>query len=722
MSPLLTPSRATDWICLGASLCLLSLVVVAAGQPMLTDDIWIHLTLGGAYLEEGPWLGEDPLLANALGPPLPAAWFTDAFFFLVLQAAGFQGLRVVHVLLVLAIAGLAASILRRASGSWLAAGLGLSTFLVFSTYRLIQLRPHLFSLLAVLLLYRLLFEHRRPPGAKEIVASVTLLAVWANLHAAFVLGPLLIAAGIGGIALASLTRGAADREHAWKRIRPIGVVLVLGTLATLLNPSGYEPHIAYWIAGSETPTLTRVADEWAPVHLFSLPTPLLPPSPLAFGLLWGLWVVTPILGIRALLPTRTRAELTHGKKEGIDPAVVAMAVAGLCAPLIAVRFMWLGILPLVVCAQASRGWLETPTKMRASHRGLLALCSSALLLGFIHAGPWPMISAILPGTWSGYAAPYPAAKYTAHSVWILDDAEVEGTLFSEYFAGGFVGFWLAPEIHTFVNGTLNVTPETIAANRRLLERRGERPGESFSDLLDRHEIDFFVGNRLPRERPTNRPRYYTTAHLERTEGWIPIFRNLAGAVYMRAVPENAKNLERIVRYYRRQGVPFNREVGFEIERVISARLDWAIGHGVVPIFFDDLVGQASDGNKNARTHLASLFATLGLYERAIDLDRELLEDNTDDIAARRRLTWSLLRRGDATEAAEISAGLEGLEDRLSRTILLAARAEAEGELAPGQVHVLPVFTVNEARNLSAGVVLPSARTNRRDRSPGTSRR
>ena len=52
----------------------------------------------------------------------------------------------------------------------------------------------------------------------------------------------------------------------------------------------------------------------------------------------------------------------------------------------------------------------------------------------------------IPPSWSRYARPYPASKYHANAVWVLKDAGLEGNLFNEYYMGGFLGFWLAPEL------------------------------------------------------------------------------------------------------------------------------------------------------------------------------------------------------------------------------------------------------------------------------------
>jgi tetratricopeptide (TPR) repeat protein len=699
---------------------LAGLLLLAVGQPLFTDDAWWHLAFGEVYARQGPWLDHDPLLFTAPGPPAPAAWLADLALFGVERFSGFAGLRVAHVLSVAAILALAWSLLHRASGSRLAASLATGAFVALSAYRLAQLRPHLFTILAALLLYRLLIEGGAPPSRRRLALAVGLLTLWANVHAGFLMGPVLIAACLGGLLLATPLRAAEQRPRDHARAKRLAAALGLGLLATLANPSGVGQHLAYFAAGAETPALTRVADEWARLDPFRLPVPHLPPSPLAWGLVWGLLAGT----AASTLGTAFRWRRGNGQdaQSDVDPALVALAGASLLALLTAVRFVWLGIFPLLLLARIGRTRLAP---RGAPGRGAAwAVAAAALLLvpGFLRVGDWPMISRGIPPSWSGYARPYPAFKYHAHAVWLLKDAGLEGNLFNEYYMGGFLGFWLAPELRCFINGTLNVSKDAAEANRPIRERRGSAPEESFLELLDRFGVDLFLGIRLPQVPVSNRPWFYTTAHLERAPGWIPVFRDLSSAVYLRADERNRANLERLADYYAREEVPFDLRRGFEPARVIREARRWAVLHGLVPSHFEALA-EASHGldparRRQAQDQLASLYATLGLYEHAIRLDRRALRSEPGDVLARRRLVWSLLRLGRAAEALEAAEELAQAEptDWLSQEIAAAAHRyatlEDAGEAA-ALVARLPLFTPGQATRIMMGVVPPEPRTERR---------
>src|SRR5262245_48413573 len=109
-------SRSAALAHIAMAACLAQLLI-AVGQPIITDDLWWHLALGRAFAAHGPWLAQDPLLFAPAGPPSPGSWLAYVALAGVAHAAGFHALRALHVASVVAILFLAWSQLRRASGS-----------------------------------------------------------------------------------------------------------------------------------------------------------------------------------------------------------------------------------------------------------------------------------------------------------------------------------------------------------------------------------------------------------------------------------------------------------------------------------------------------------------------------------------------------------------------------------------------------------------------------
>ena len=681
----------------------MALVLVSAGQPVFSEDTWLRLSLGEAYAAAGLWLTEDPLLHTAVGPPAPAAWLTDVTLYGVERVFGFAGLRGFHVLGVIAILALAWSALRRTSGSLLLASLGTGVFAVLSAYRLFQLRPHLVSMLIALLLVRILVANGRPPSRQRIFLAVGLFALWANAHAAFVLGPVLLGAAALGAGIAAFARGDATGRARSVRI---GAAVALGLLATLLNPEGVGPHLLTLSAGGDTPALAVVIDEWASVSLLQLPPANLPPSLLSWVIVWCLVVLTPLVAVGEIRGWRSGG--------GADPALAALALVSLVGLLSAVRLLWLGIFPLLFLGHCARthGLFSKRSRLVPA---LIAVFAVLLVPAFVWLGDWPMISRGVQR--ARYAEPYPATKSYAHAVWFLRDAQLEGRLFNGYAIGNFLGYWLAPRMKVFVNGSLNVPLEVMDARTQIERRLGATPEESFTASLDRLGIDVFFATGLPVVSPPNRPSIHTTTHLERTPGWLLVFRTPRSAVYLRDNPRNRANRGRVADYYARNGVPFDPARGLELDRVVREAPAWAADHGVLPTHLARLAAAAGSFDparrRVAREQLGALYATLGLYERAISIERARLGSDPQAGSAAHRLVWSLLHAGRFGEAREASGRLAdraGREDELSqRLVAVALSADGSQEELAARVAVLPLFTAARARRVLAGFREPVPR-------------
>ena len=695
-----------------ASLSLVVLVLVAVGQPIWTDDLWWHLALGRAYESHGALLAADPLLFGAVGPPLPASWLADVFFFEVERTLGFAGLRGLHVALVLGILALSWRLLRVAAGRAWVASLGTAIFAAVCAYRLVQLRPHLFTILAALLLYALAFEGRRPLSRARIVLVAALLGLWANFHGGFVLGPILLACGWAGLVAAAVLESGDSKSAARGRLLPLATALVLGLLATFVSPAGLDAHLAFADAGSETAELVRVADEWRAFPWASLPASNLPPTPLTWAVVWGLFLATAAIATGWLRGLRGRG---HGSRSlRVDPALLALSVASLVAIGLSVRFVFLGIFPALLCADAARQFSGSGERVRGDWRAAFAAAAvaCAAVPSFLALGDWSMVSGGLR-TSSQYALAYPSARYFGHAVAWLGAVGARGHLFADYSLSGYLGYRLAPGVKTTLNGTLNVPARTLDAARALRTRRGLEASESFEERLDRQQIDFFLGTRLPRMAPANRPFDHTTAHLEGVSGWIPVFRNLRSAVYLRNRDRNRENLERIAAYYEEAGVPFDLERGFEVDRVIRLAPRWALKNGILPLNFAAASALSASVHPEARNSandsLAETYAVLGLYEKAASLDARRLRHDPEASRVRRRWVWSLLRLGRFEEADPAAAALRAsahpLSQRMARLASEALAAPKAPDLA-ARIARLPLLTLGEAAQFRANIPAP----------------
>lgn len=685
--------RCADWVARLGFVGMGLLLLFAVAAPLSTADTWLHLKLGEAYARQGPWLDADPILYLAEGPPATTAWLSQLALHAIQAASGFQGLRVAHLICAAGILALAGSTLWRAGCSSAAASLGLGIFVALAGLRLEQLRPHLFTIAASFLVVRLLIEPRAGPSSRRIALATLLMGLWANAHAGFVLGPILLVAATGGVLLGALIGPGSRRPAGLRRARTLALAVVLASAATFANPDGAAPHLAYRSAGVDSPGLDIVIDEWQPFPFFGPLWPGLPPSPTDFVLGWLLILAAPLLGIVGL------GRIARGDDRA-DPALIGVACAAAVAMALAMRFQWLGLWTLVLAVQLLRAQLPRP-RVRLT----AATLTLGLGVGWLHAGDWPQLAQDLPRTVQGYARPYRTAHYFGHATWFLQDAAIQGHLFTRYSAGNFQGYWLAPGLRPFLAGALNVPAEVAESYLALTERRGRSPLD-FEATLDRYEIDVFMGVGVPIVPHDARARPYTARHLEDSAGWTLIYRNLRSSLWLRRNARNAANLDRVTEYYRGQGVPFDPQTGLEVARVIRDAPGWATSQGLIPTDFARLRSRANAGAQAASNRLAMVYAAIGLCDRAIDLDRRVLEQR-NPLGARRRLVWCLLQQGRADEARQAAARFEQNAPPGTVARLLADAAREVGRLGSEAdraelVATLLVFTRDEATPLFSG--------------------
>ena len=679
----------------GAAIVCCGLVLVAVGQPIFSDDIWWHLALGAAYLRDGPWLAADPLLFTALAAPPPTSFLADAGLHLVWALSGFRGLRFFHLTLVIAILGLAWSCLRGAGRNRAAASVLTAVFAAFSAYRLVQLRPELGTVLATLLLYQLLLLGPASPRWRQVALSAVLMGVWANWHPGYPIGPLLVATAATGLLAASWLRPAALGRQDRRRAGRLVVALVLGVLATCIHPMGIEGYVKAFSVASGSESLAMVVDEWSAFEAFAWPRTSLPPSRLTWLGVWLLLLAVPLGALRAVWEWR---KFEPTRCDGVDPVLVSLAVVGLVAMLSASRFAWLCIFPLGLAIRTLRPVLGKPLATLA-----IAIVGILLAPSFLHWGDWPMITRGLPRTLAGYRLPYAAGKYHATAVWFLKDAQLEGNLFGRYSDAGFQSFWLGPSIRTAMNGSLNTPAAALNAYFAIRERIGTPANPRFEDALDALGVDLFLGTGLPRPQRPGRPPSYSTSHLEATEGWLQVFRNLDSAVYLRRSERNAANLAKVAVYYASQGVPFDRSRGFEPADVMRRAPRWASLHGVSTPAMAPSSNRLRDAGRLGR--MASGYLALGMYkESQAANDAALRLDPTDPLALARRV-WLQLRPRRRVVPDRLASAVRSLRERAPHTpvateLLEVAEAVLAGKSVPRhRFWTLPVFSRSDARAL-----------------------
>lgn len=609
--------------------------------------------------------------------------------------------------------------LRSASGRALFAHAGTCVFLACSWFRLFQLRPHLATIFFVLALVRLAIEPREGPSRARIALAALVVAVAANFHPAFMIGPLLLAAALCGLALdALLSRGDRDAVAAIAlRARRIGAALALGLALALANPSGVQQHLAMlrpFFDARDTPTVAQIHDEWAPLAPFDVAQALDPSGPGAAAI---------ALATLAILFAAWIAAVSIARRRKGDGAEIAVALASAAAMLVAVRFAWMVVFALALLA---RTYARSARAERLALPLALVAVSIALLQPFDPA--FAARAARVPARAATYVArPFESFKHFPECVHFLRASGVEGRLFNSYGQGGFLGYWLAPRVLGFTNGSLN-HPARVLDDALTIESGAFATGDALASILAAHRVDIFFGSGMPKPGGPAERRLYTTTRVERASGWRPVFRAARCSVFVRAdgSPASRARLDAIARHFEREGVPFDAERGFDAVAVAQAAPAWAEASAVVPRAFARIRSAASaTAAATARTaaldRVATAWLLVGAHDEAASSDEMLLAATSpgspEARAALRRLVFVELARDRVDAARERALELERTGDALvARAFVRAVDRYAELRATgarPGDARLdaiaasLPALDSAQAAAIAAGYARPA---------------
>jgi hypothetical protein len=551
-----------------------------------------------------------------------------------------------------------------------------------------------------------------------VLATAPLLLVWANVHSGFIVGPLLMLAGLLGMVLRALCLGhlAGDRSAArieWTRALRMGAALLVGLLATMLNPRGLHQHLTF-LSFQETAALPA-RDDWPgfrPWRLVDFGGQMGGFEFVVTDALMATFVVVALQGSWRFLRRPSSSTLL-----GVEPVALGLASASFLAMVIAMRFNWLCVFPLVFLLRSYRSFLDERPRLAAPALAPIGCAIIlALFVGFLTTARYGRFTVVDPRLWR--ATPYTASKYFLPGVQFLGEAGVEGHAFNSYNLGSFLGYWHRPRILAFIDGRNEAYPPAVYHDyERIVLQRGATPHESLLELLDRREVDLFFGSGYPYGRVPGGPRYHTTSHLDGAPGWILVFRSVDHAIYLRVNERNRENLERIASFYARENVPFDVEGGLDVEAVITRRPDWAIAHQMLPFDYPALLAQSASheapGRLAALDLLGISYALIGAWESGVGVDRELLELEPRYPQARIRLVHGLLRLGRAREAlaavrelrriAPSHPATKALEGAARSRMLLAQRGRDSWH-APTQavLNDLPLLNLAETWRAIAG--------------------
>lgn len=233
-------------------------IFAAAARPFLDPDTWWHLRAGEWMLDHGRILTQDPFSWTRLGRPwIDHSWLAEISMYALWRTAGFGGLN----LAVAAIVTLAfVFVYLQTEGSvYLRTFAVLLGALASGVHWL--LRPEVVSLLLTAGFAYVLHRFRWT-GINRLWILPPAMVAWANLHAGFMAGFLLIGGTLIGLAGSRPLGLSGPGTVGGREVRWLAVAGLACAAAALLNPYGWR-LLVYPFQTASIPALGQFIQEWA---------------------------------------------------------------------------------------------------------------------------------------------------------------------------------------------------------------------------------------------------------------------------------------------------------------------------------------------------------------------------------------------------------------------------------------------------------------------------
>jgi hypothetical protein len=481
---------------LAVAILFVALFAMAVRAPADTDTWW-HLRAGQEMLESGQVLKTDLFSHTRYGSPwVNHSWLGQVVLYWLFRTFSYAGLG----LLIGAIVAVAfAFVYMQMEGDPFSRAFVIVLAAATSS-AIWAARPQLFSFLltAVVTYILYLFKWR---GVNRLWLLPPLFILWANLHAGYALGFMVLVAFVVGEAfnrLLGLVAPGDDAAVSWRGIGMVIGVAGLSAILLVLNPYGTRMW-TYYLDTVGIGALRDFIQEWR--------------SP-DFHLLY----THPFIWL--LLGTLAAMGLSGRRVDGTDLALVGMfAYASLLA--------WRNLAPfaLVVAPVLSRhvaailrrlwsGEARRAGRLRAVS-GVINLVLLVVVVALAVVKVWTPLTPAFNEQEQQKSLPVDAAA------WILENRP-EGEMFNPYNWGGYLIWSLYPHYRVFADGRTDLYGDAFL--RQYLEVQLGRPG--FEETLDEYDVNLVL----------TYPDDMLALQLECVGGWEEVYRDGVAVIWVREGP------------------------------------------------------------------------------------------------------------------------------------------------------------------------------------------
>jgi hypothetical protein len=242
----------------------LVLVLSHAGKPMLGDaDTGYHIRAGDYILETRTVPKHD--IFSYRSPPLPWTaheWLSEVVMAVFHRVSGLTGVVVFFSLLISLTYALLFRYIRIYQRNIVFDVLILLLVLVSSQIHWLA-RPHIFSLLLMVVWYHLLESYQNDRGGRLVLLPLIML-LWVNLHGGYLTGFILTGVYFLGNLLGFFRSRGEEKERAFRKAKSLGYVIVACLLVSLVNPNGYRILLFPFRLVTETYIMDNVGEFHSP--------------------------------------------------------------------------------------------------------------------------------------------------------------------------------------------------------------------------------------------------------------------------------------------------------------------------------------------------------------------------------------------------------------------------------------------------------------------------
>jgi hypothetical protein len=438
---------------------LLLLLIMALRTPLDTD-MWWHLKAGEQTWSNKHVYAQDTFSFTRQGADwINHSWLSQVLMYILFRGGGYAALSIwvaLSAVLSMALVYLQMdghSLLR---GAVLILG-GAVASVVWSP------RPQIMSLVMFGLISYLLYLFKWKKK-NYLVWMLPIFLIWANLHAGYVLGIILIGSLIGGELINKLILGSPGSSLDWPELRCLALVVAGCMVMVLVNPFG----IGMWKIPFNTvgvQVLQDLISEWASPdfhQLFQQP------------LLWMLFLVITVLGTSTkkidgadLLSLLVFSWLAFTARRNFGP------FAMVSAPLVT-RYLDMDL-------EKWKGKLAHDEKEISI--GARNWINSAVIILLMATAGWKAFDV----NETTFIQSAEEGIFPVEAVEYLQNEQLPGNIFNEYNWGGYL-IWNLPEYPVFVDGRTDLYGDVVLADY-LFVMSGQI---GWKDILDQYGVTILL--------------------------------------------------------------------------------------------------------------------------------------------------------------------------------------------------------------------------------------